>query len=245
MFLDIIVLAVMFVSAVIACLRGFIREVLTIMGVLGGTIAALKFGGKLAPFMLGLITPKDLKPDEKPEKIMGVIPPELMADIMAYGAIFISVVIILSIISHFLANAARGLGLGSVDRSFGVVFGLVRGFVILALIYTLIYSIFDKETRMGWFEGSRTQPYLEGAARWVESKIPANAKADLQEKADNQARDARRAVVDDARSRLLQLEGLRSDEPATPEPQEGDQGAGYNQNERRDLNELILENVSE
>ena len=53
MIVDILVLAVLLISALIAFLRGFIREVLTITGVVGGLAAAYFGGPLLAPLMRG------------------------------------------------------------------------------------------------------------------------------------------------------------------------------------------------
>ena len=49
MIIDIIVGAVVIVSAIISFLRGFIREVLTIAGVVGGLAAAYFMGPMLTP----------------------------------------------------------------------------------------------------------------------------------------------------------------------------------------------------
>ena len=51
---DIGVILVLFISAGVSFFRGFIREVLTVLGVFGGAFAAFMFGGQLRPFMAGL-----------------------------------------------------------------------------------------------------------------------------------------------------------------------------------------------
>jgi len=88
MIFDIIVLCIIGISAVIACLRGFIREALTVMGVVGGTVAAFAFGGKISPTFLEWFG------GEKGDYLFGMIPPQLAADVSAYGSIFLVVVIV-------------------------------------------------------------------------------------------------------------------------------------------------------
>lgn len=242
MIFDIVVLSVIFLSAVIAVLRGFIREVLTIMGVVGGGLAAFAFGGMLSPTMLQWIGGDEV-PEGKdaPEKIFGVLPPELMADILAYGAVFAVVVIVLSVVSHFLAGGAKKIGLGAVDRSFGAVFGIVRGAVVLVLLYLPLLLIFDAETRSAWFAGSKTHHFVESGAAWTAKMMPEYDPEELKEKVQKEAGDrSRRAVVEDARTRLLQLDELR---PAPADEPAADDGTGYEVEQRRDLNELIMENA--
>lgn len=238
MIFDIIVLGVLLVSAIIAFLRGFIREVLTIMGVVGGAAAAFAFGGKFSPVMLGWLT-ADTPAGEEPKDIFGVVPPELMADVLAYGAIFVVVVLALSIISHFMSGWARAIGLGAVDRSFGALFGIVRGAVIITLVYLPVFLIFEKPTRASWFEGSKTNQYVESAAGWAAQFVPENATEDLKKKAEEKTEQ----VAEDARERLLNIDGLRQEESAPADGAES--GTGYEQQQRRDMNELMLDNADD
>jgi len=49
-----------------------------------------------------------------------------------------------------LAEGAKSMGLGAVDRTFGVIFGLVRGVVLLSLLYLPVYLLVEKnETVFG------------------------------------------------------------------------------------------------
>lgn len=55
MIFDAIVLLIILISAVFAFFRGFIRETLTVLGVVGGVLAALYFGPQLSPHVHGWI----------------------------------------------------------------------------------------------------------------------------------------------------------------------------------------------
>lgn len=249
MILDLIVVGVLLLSAVIACLRGFIREVLTIMGVLGGTLAAFAFGGALSPTMLRWLQPEPPEKGAEAEKIFGVVPPEMMADLLAYGTVFVIVVIILSVVSHFLSGFARKIGLGAVDRSLGVLFGLARGAAIVVLLYLLPFMLFDREARDAWFEGSRTQDYVENGAEWVHARIPGQMAEDARREAQEAARKNIEDAAGNARARLLGIEELRdgdADGTDSAEPAPADEQApGYEREERRDMNELIRDNLND
>src|SRR5262245_52800376 len=104
MIADIIVAAVLLISAAISFMRGLIREVLTIVGIIGGLAAAYFFGAQAAAPVKEWL---GVEPDVQPEKLFGIIPFDILGDALAYGGIFIAVVVFLSIATHFLAEGAR------------------------------------------------------------------------------------------------------------------------------------------
>ncbi len=233
MIVDIVVLAALLVSAVIAFLRGFIREILTIIGVVGGGLAAMYAGPFLAPQVRGWIGAEE---DGESRKLFDIIPYGAVADILAYGVIFIIVVLILSVISHLLSGWARAVGLGALDRTFGVVFGVIRGVVLLSLLYLPAYLFVDAETRAGWTEGSKTGFYVETVSGWIATLLPANLSEDVESKAGNVAESAAQAT----REKLQELDILRQDtKESAPE------NPGYKEEQRQQLNDLIKDGLDE
>jgi membrane protein required for colicin V production len=213
MIFDLIVIAVLIVSCVIAFLRGFIRETLTIMGVVGGAFAAIYAGPGFAPVVhdwLGV--PEEGSGLPEPDKIFGAIPMNIVADIVAYGGIFIVVVIVLSIFSHILSGWAKAVGLGSIDRSFGVVFGIARAVVLLALLYIPIYLVADEETRDGWqwMANSKTLYYIEGASSYALTLLPESMVANVKAKAEGVDTGATREKLKEMN--ILSSGGLKQDE---------------------------------
>lgn len=172
MIIDVLVLIVLLISAVIAFLRGFIREILTIAGVVGGLAAAYFGGPLLTPSMHGWL---GVEPDVQPERLFGILPYDLLGSILSYGLIFIGVVIVLSILSHFLAEGAKNLGLGAIDRTLGFIFGLVRGVVLLGLLYMPVHLFIDDEAKASWFDSSRTHFYVEQTSEFLSGFLPDDA----------------------------------------------------------------------
>lgn len=174
MIVDIIVGAILVISAVISFIRGFIREVLTIAGVGGGMVTSYFFGDNATKIVEGLITPEpsDFELAEASSKLFGVVPYDLASGVIAYGSVFIAVVGILSVISHFMAEGLKKMGLGAVDRSMGVVFGLVRGILVLGLIYLPVYMLMDTGTKDKWLGDARSYVYLEKTAEMISSLLP-------------------------------------------------------------------------
>src|SRR5215475_8082580 len=94
---DIIVIAVVAISALIAFLRGFVREVLTVGSWLGAALITLYGYGLVAPQFEQWI-PKS----------------KLAADVGASFVLFTVSLIVFSIISHTIAKFVRGSALTAV-----------------------------------------------------------------------------------------------------------------------------------
>lgn len=235
MIFDIVVLSSLLISGAIAFLRGFIREVLTIFGILGGLVAAY-FGGKpLTPLVQGWLGVQDGK---EPEKLFNVVPFDILGQVLAYGGVFLLVVIALTIVSHVLSGAAKAAGLGPVDRTLGVVFGLARGILLLALLYMPVQLFVDDAKRDEWFADSKTRIYVESTSNWLSALIPDTMKEDTKDKAEKAAEDAAQAT----RERLEQIDILKPDSAApkkeTPAPSD-QTGTGYDRQDRQNLNQLL------
>ncbi len=233
MIVDILVLAVLLISALIAFLRGFIREILTVTGVIGGLAAAYAGGPLLIPHMRGWL---GVKEGEEPGKLFDIVPYDIVADALAYGAIFIVVVILLSVASHFLAEGARNLGLGAVDRTLGFVFGLARGVLLLGLFYLPVHFFIDKDTKEAWFSTSRTHFYLEKTAEVLAELVPSSAVEGV-EKSLDEASGTRKKLED---INLLKKEGKDGAAPEGAAPGSGEaEKQGYTPEFRQQMDELF------
>lgn len=241
MIIDLIVIALLLISAGIAFFRGFIREVLTIIGVAGGLLAAYYGGPHLIPLMsswLGIVEGEEIP------KLFDLIPYNLIAAALAYGSIFILVVIILSIISHMLAGWARAVGLGAVDRTFGVIFGIARGIFILALIYLPVSMIVPEETMAKWFEGSKTHVYIEATSKWMKKFVPEDMTDGLEEQTDN----ASESVAKATREKLQDMDILgdlkeKVQQDIENKNKTNDTTTGYERDQRLDMQQLFNDNT--
>ncbi|MDB5392698.1 MAG: colicin production protein [Rhodospirillales bacterium] len=153
---DIIVIAVVGISAVIAFLRGFVREILTIGSWLGAGLVTLYAFPVLQP------------------KFEQWISSKLAADITGGIGLFLVSLIIFSILSHMVARFVRGSALTAVDRSLGLLFGLVRGAILVSLAYMLIFAMDPSLLR-----GARTTPMMARGAEILRNLAPKELANDL------------------------------------------------------------------
>lgn len=218
MIFDLVVIAALLISSLIAFLRGFIREVLTVLGVIGGTFAAIALGPKFAPVVEGWLNSghapeqaakagETAAKAEETGRLFGILPYNMAADLIAYGGVFVVVVILLSVISHMMAGFARKAGLGMVDRTLGIFFGIARALILLALPYYVVSVTAGKEFLDKELADSHTKVYVEGTANWVGQFVPVNFADDLGQKTDK----ASASMADATREKLRELNVLSGD----------------------------------
>ena len=125
---DILVAAVVIVSTIIAALRGFVREVLSILAWAAAVAAAIWFGPSASVFLHAHISTP------------------FVAPVLAYAGIFLAVLIPLGIASHYIAQFVRRSPVSTADRILGVPFGIVRGLAVIGLAY-FAFSLVVPQTR--------------------------------------------------------------------------------------------------
>jgi membrane protein required for colicin V production len=158
-FVDIVVLAVIALSTLLALGRGFVKEMLSIFGWIGAAIGTL-----LIFFYVPQIREFFAKQITEP----------VLADIACAVAIFVVLLIVLGFFNHAIASRVHASSLGPLDKSLGLVFGLVRGIVLVALAHMAMTDWFmpNKDQRPDVVNQARTEPYVAMAADFIKSKIP-------------------------------------------------------------------------
>jgi membrane protein required for colicin V production len=227
MIIDIIVGVVLLASALISFMRGFIREVLTIAGVVGGLLAAIFVGPKLAPVVRDWFGAGQ---GESPPKLFDIIPMEIVADATAYGIIFLTVVIVLSVISHFTAGAAKAVGLGPVDRTLGVIFGIARALVLLGLVYLPFHLLMDERRKDEFFADSKTHYFIEKISATMAQYLPESE--EVKQTADD-------AIKKKLEEQNLLGTGVKEDTEPKAETDPVKSGTGYEEEQREKLEKLF------
>lgn len=228
MVIDIVVGLIVIASALISFMRGLIREVLTIAGVVGGILAAVFIGPLFAPTVRDWFGAGE---GETPEKLFDIIPMEIVADVTTYGIIFIAVVIVLSVASHFISGAAKAVGLGPIDRTLGVIFGIARALVLLSLAYLPFHLYMDQEKKDEFFEGSKTHYFVEKTSAAMAAYLP---------ESDEVGKDIKDSTNDLIKKKLEDQDllggGEKEEAIETPAAEEG---TGYEDTEREKLDQLF------
>jgi membrane protein required for colicin V production len=160
---DVLVLVVILASAVLAALRGFVAEVLTLLGLVAASAAVL-YG---MPYALPIA-----------QDYLGE---GLTAKAAAGGALFMGTIAVTSVISFLISLKLRKTHLSAIDRSLGFLFGLMRGSILLCLLYICVTFIFPPakdgeevkpDSVQAYIKEARTGPALAAGARVIASFAP-------------------------------------------------------------------------
>ncbi|MBV8491842.1 MAG: CvpA family protein [Alphaproteobacteria bacterium] len=210
--LDIAVIVIIVLSAIFAFARGFVREALSIAAWVGAAaITVYAFN----PVLLA---------------VAPIVNNALLAQLIAGFGVFVVSLIVLTIITGFLARMVRSSALSPIDRTLGFIFGLARGVLIVCLAY-LALDFFPPADRPPWIKDAKSTPLLQRGADKLRTFLPEswkikNASLDEAIQALTPAAEAQRAM------RALQT-------PAATTVARPDRSPGYGKNESRQLDRLI------
>ena len=213
--LDLALFAVVVASAIIAYLRGFVREVFSLASWIGAAILAwLAF-------------------DPLSAMLSQYIQPALLARIAAGAGSFIAALVLLSVIAGRIAGRVERSSHSALDRALGFLFGLVRGAVIISALYLVGSRIVPPQDQPVWVREARSVPLIEAGARQLEQLLPQRVADYGTSEADRLQREIERI---EAGRRLY--EKLERPE-AEPETAAKKPPKGYKDKDRRDLDRLI------
>ena len=216
--LDLAVVIVLSISAVLAFMRGFVHEVLSVAAWIGGILSVVYGVPELRHFARDFIAN------------------DLIADIATSVVIFLSVLVVLSILTKMLSKSIQASALNNLDRSLGFVFGLLRGAVILAAALLILDWIIDTGERPDWVRSAKTLPVIEGTADFLQSLAPESfmAAEDAAKEASDTAKDA--MDLKETFDKLTQPPpGSDPDAPQTPD-------GAYQKNQRNSMDRLFQTN---
>ncbi|HZP88623.1 MAG TPA: CvpA family protein [Burkholderiales bacterium] len=150
--LDLVIVAIVVLSALFALSRGLIREVIALASWIVALVAAFAYAGPLASqFDMAKTSP-------------------VLTPVLAFGAIFIGVLIVGAVIAAMLSGAVRAIGLGWLDRLLGAAFGVVRGAVIVVIAVLLAGLTTLPQTQ--WWQNSALAPPFVAAASEFRDWLP-------------------------------------------------------------------------
>jgi len=164
--LDAILFAIMLVSALLAMVRGFSREVLSVVSWLVAAAAAFFFYKPLTPYAEEYISS------------------HTVAMAASAAAIFIVTLIIVSFITLRIADFIIDSRVGALDRVLGFIFGAVRG-LLLVVVAMLFFNWLAPENQPQWIAQSRSKPLLDDLGQRLVAALPENPERLILDQIDN------------------------------------------------------------
>lgn len=153
-YIDIGIIVLIFLSALVGFIRGFVKEVFSLATWVAAILLAATFYEELST------------------KFPFTIPHDLARLGLAFILIFIGVLIVGSLINHLINKTIHAIGLGSIDRILGGAFGVIRGALVITLLVLLLNLGLTTFTDSPFWKESKFVPHFKKGAEWVESVIP-------------------------------------------------------------------------
>jgi membrane protein required for colicin V production len=151
---DGIVIGVVLFSAVLAMVRGFSREVLSIVSWGGSAVAAYYLYPKLVPYA------KHYTDDDR------------IAIVGSAAVVFLIALIIISFITMKIADFIIDSRIGALDRTLGFLFGAARGILLLVVAVAFWNWLVDEAHRPAWVNNAKSKPFLDSLVVKLENALP-------------------------------------------------------------------------
>jgi membrane protein required for colicin V production len=150
--IDIVILALIALSAILSLFRGFVTEALALAAWLVALWVAMTFYEELAAWLSQWIS---LVSAQK---------------ITAFAILFVCTLLLGAAINYLAGKLVAKTGLTGTDRMLGVVFGVARGTVIVAILVLL--AGLTPLPQDPWWQDSQLLGYFEEFAMWMRNLLP-------------------------------------------------------------------------
>ena len=152
--LDIILLAVMLISGLLAMIRGFMREILSIGAWAVAAIVTLYSYGRVLPIAKQYFSS------------------DMVAAGVSAGGVFLGTLLIVSIITARISDMVLDSRVGALDRTLGFLFGLGRGLVIVVVAFLFFAWLVPDRSQPDWVRSAKSKLVLQNTGQWLMSMLP-------------------------------------------------------------------------
>jgi|ERR1041385_3493909 membrane protein required for colicin V production len=152
--LDLILLVVMLISALLAMVRGFMREVLSIASWAAAAVLTLYSYPRLKPVVLQYFSN------------------DIAASVITIGGVFLGTLLIVSVITIKISDTILDSRIGALDRTLGFLFGLARGLVIVVVAYVFFDWLVPARSQPEWVKNAKSLIVLKKTGDTLISMLP-------------------------------------------------------------------------
>ena len=152
--LDIILLAVMLISGLLAMIRGFMREILSIAAWGVAALVTLYSYLRVLPIAKQYVSS------------------DMVAAGITVGGIFLLTLLIVSIITVRVSDMILDSRVGALDRTLGFLFGLGRGLIIVVVAFLFFAWLVPDRSQPEWVRDAKSRVVLQSTGQWLISMLP-------------------------------------------------------------------------
>ncbi|MDQ7004752.1 MAG: CvpA family protein [Ghiorsea sp.] len=160
-FFDYILISIVGLSMVLSLWRGFVREIVSLIGLVLAFFLASRFSGDVS----GLLDPW--------------ISQDNIANIVAFVLIFVLVMFSVGMLGFVVRKLVDLAALTATDRTLGIFFGAARGLLLIGTAF-LMYTAYAKPDQV-WMQKSALTPYAIQLSEFIGKTIPSDYPFSTQE----------------------------------------------------------------
>lgn len=218
--LDGVVVVVVLISALLAMVRGFVREVLSVASWVLAAVAAFYFYKPLLPYVEPYIANKNI------------------AIIVTAAAVFFIALLIVSYIAMRISDFVVDSRVGLLDRTLGFVFGAARGVLLVVIAFAFLGWILS-DRQPDWVAKAQTAPILKRLGDRLVAALPEDIEKTIQERLHGVTDETAPPVDAPADSAPADSPDAPTPPAAIPQGGADQQAPRYDGKERQGLDALI------
>src|SRR6201998_2733290 len=147
--LDLVLLAVMLISGLLAMVRGFMRELFSIAAWGTAALVTLYAFSKLLPTAKAYFNN------------------DTVASVVVVAGVFIGTLIVVSIVTVRISDMILDSRIGALDGTLGFLFGLARGLLIVVVAFLFFSWLVPDKQRPDWVTGAKSRVGVQGTGDWL------------------------------------------------------------------------------
>jgi membrane protein required for colicin V production len=151
---DYLIIGIILISSGISIVRGFIKEVLSLISWIVAIWVAFMFFANFA----SLLTP--------------YIDTATLRLFIAFFVLFVVTLILGALVNHLISQLVEKTGLSGTDRALGVIFGILRGVAIVTIL--VLAAGVTPMPSDSWWQNSLLLQHFEDLAVWIKQLLPAD-----------------------------------------------------------------------
>jgi len=162
--LDGILLVVVLISAILAMIRGFTREVFAIASWVAAAAAAYFLWADVFPYVQRYVDDKNIA--------LGI----------SVAGIFFVTLLVVSLITMRISDFVLDSRAGPVDRMFGFAFGAARGLVLVIIAMLFINFFIAPDKQPEWIAMAKSKPWLDSLGQDLMNRLPEDPEAEIMQR---------------------------------------------------------------
>jgi membrane protein required for colicin V production len=166
--LDIVLIVVMLVSGLLAMVRGFMREVLSITAWVIAAGATLYSYSKLLPYAKQYFNN------------------DIVAAVSVIGGVFLVTLLVVSVLTIRISDMVLDSRVGALDRTLGFLFGLGRGLIIVVVAFVFFNWLVPERSQPEWIKNAKSLVVLKKTGDSLMSMLPDDPESTILKKLKRQ-----------------------------------------------------------